>query len=77
MSTLKDRLFSNWHYMRYIRFMFGALLLILAIGTRDLSSLPFSIFFLFTAITGVWCCDAEGNYSPASDRPSEKTVTIE
>jgi CDP-diglyceride synthetase len=63
MNTIRHRLFTNWHFMRSVRLGFGLLLLLVAILTKDLSSLPFSAFFLFTAITGVWCCDVNGSYA--------------
>ncbi len=63
MNTIMHRLFTNWHFMRSVRLGFGLLLLLVAILTKDLSTLPFSIFFLFTAITGIWCCDVDGQYT--------------
>ncbi len=63
MNAIRQRLFTNWHFMRSVRFGFGLLLLVMAILTKDMSSLPFSAFFLFTAIAGVWCCDANGHYT--------------
>jgi len=64
MNTIKHRLFAHWHFMRSVRLGFGLLLLVVAILTKDLSTLPFCVFFLFTAITGIWCCDVNGSYVP-------------
>jgi hypothetical protein len=63
--------------MRFVRFGFGLLLLLVAIKTKDLSTLPFSIFFLFTAITGIWCCDESGNYVSHSNGAKKDAIHID
>jgi hypothetical protein len=64
MSTLKQRVLTNWHLMRIIRLGLGIWMLVMAIQSKDIAIGLFSAFFLYTAIAGVGCCGPNGCYVP-------------
>ena len=63
MSTLKQRLFTNWHLMRIMRLGIGAMLLVMGVQNKDWAMGLFSIFFLYQAVTDTGCCGSQGCYT--------------
>ena len=64
MSTLKQRLFTNWHLMRIFRAAIGIMMLVMGIQNKDWAIGLFSIFFLYQAVTDTGCCGSQGCYNP-------------
>lgn len=58
METIKQTLFSGWHFMRWLRLIFGALFMMQAVQMHDWLIGIIAGFFLITAITNVACCGA-------------------
>ncbi len=64
MSTIKEKLFTNWHVMRILRLAIGVWMLVMAIQTRDWIVGVFSTFFLYQAVTDTGCCGTQACYTP-------------
>jgi hypothetical protein len=58
METIRQTLFTNWHFMRWLRLVFGTIFLVQAIQIHDMMIGIISGFFLITAITNTGCCGA-------------------
>lgn len=56
METIKQALFSGWHFMRWLRLVFGIFFMVEAIQMHDLMIGVIAGFFLLTAITNTGCC---------------------
>ena len=67
MSTLKQRAFTNWHFMRILRLGLGIWMIVMAIQSRDLAMGLFGAFFFYTAIADVGCCGPNGCSVPGAD----------
>lgn len=60
METLKKTIFTNWHFMRWVRLLMG---LVIAFQAYQLQNglLGFLAgFFLFQALTDTGCCGTNG-----------------
>ena len=64
MSTLRQRLFTNWHLMRISRAAIGIMMLVMGIQNKDWAIGLFSIFFLYQAVTDTGCCGSRECYIP-------------
>ncbi len=64
MSTLKERILSNWHLMRIMRLGIGIMFIIMGYQARDWAMGLVSIFFLYQAVTDTGCCGSQGCYVP-------------
>ena len=77
MNTLKQRVFTNWHFMRILRLVLAIWMLVVAIQSKDLAIGLFSGFFLYTAIAGVGCCGPNGCYMPEGSNPGKEGNDID
>lgn len=57
---MKNKLFSNWHVMRWVRLVFAGFLFANAYETRQWIFVPMGIFFLLQALFN-WGCGLQGN----------------
>ena len=73
MSTLKQRLLTNWHLTRIMRLGIGIMLLVMGIQNKDWAMGLFSVFFLYQAVTDTGCCSSQGCSTPAR-REAKGTV---
>lgn len=64
MSTLKERLFTNWHLMRIMRLGLGVMMIVMGIQNKDWAVGLFSVFFLYQAVTDTGCCGSGACYTP-------------
>lgn len=58
METFKQRLFTGWHFMRWLRLAFGIIFIVQAVQMHDVFIGVIAGFFLITAITNTGCCGA-------------------
>jgi hypothetical protein len=56
---MKNRIFKNWHFMRFVYLVFGLIILVQSLDTKQWLGIVFSGYFLLMAIFGVGC--AGGN----------------
>jgi hypothetical protein len=75
MNSLKQKLLTNWHFMRLLRLGIGLAMLVMGIQSADWLMGVFSTFFLYQAVTDTGCCGTQG-CAPAR-KPSAKTVVAE
>ncbi|HVV54898.1 MAG TPA: hypothetical protein VHC47_06225 [Mucilaginibacter sp.] len=77
MNTIKQRLLTNWHWMRILRLALAVWLLVTAVETSDMATGLFSVFFLYTAIAGVGCCGPRGCYTPMTENEDSSDINYE
>ncbi|MHB8260824.1 MAG: hypothetical protein ACYDCN_04845 [Bacteroidia bacterium] len=77
MNTIKQTLFFNWHFMRWLRLGLGAFIAIQAVKTHDALSGLIAVFFLFQAVTNTGCCGSQGCSTPVSKNNSDKIEDVE
>ena len=76
METIKETLFSNWNFMRWLRLALGIVAGIQAIGFHDTLLGILSVFLLFQSLTNTGCCGSGGCAVPRS-KAVEKDQRIE
>lgn len=69
---IKQTLFTDWHFMRWLLLGLGVFIAIQAIQTQDKLSGFIAAFFLFQAVTNTGCCGSNGCSVPTSKNHSEK-----
>ncbi|HVS91696.1 MAG TPA: hypothetical protein VHE59_06670 [Mucilaginibacter sp.] len=78
MNTIRQRIFSNWHFARILRLAISGWILVLAIQSHDVLMGLFGVFFLYTALAGVGCCGVNSCYtSPPKTGNTENSEHIE
>lgn len=76
-QIVKQTLFTNWNFMRWLRLGFGLFLATQAVQFHDAFAGLIATFFLFQAATNTGCCGAGGCAVPASDQSAIKTQEVE
>ena len=78
METVKQMIFTNWHFMRWLRLILGGFIAAQAIQNHDLIPGLISAFFLYQAITNSGCCGANGcTATPTKNTEDIKVKDIE
>ena len=76
MSSIKQRLLTNWHFMRILRLGIGIMMAVMAIQSKDPMIGIFSVFFLYQSVTDTGCCGTQTCYMPGNEK-NIKTKLIE
>jgi len=76
MNTLKQRLFTNWNFMRFLRLAMAIWILGMAIQSHDWWIGLLSGLFIVLAATNTGCCGANGCAVPMNS-PANKQASIE
>jgi hypothetical protein len=76
MGTIKQRLFTGWSFMRWLRLVFGIFFTIQGIQSSDTLMGVVGTFFLLTAVANTGCCGAGGCATPMRKNTSDKTEEI-
>jgi hypothetical protein len=71
METIKQTLFTNWNFMRWIRLGLGLIIGIQAIKNHEPGLGLLSAFLLFLAISNSRCCGAKGCAVPDSNKKTK------
>jgi hypothetical protein len=74
MNAIVGNLFTNWHFMRWLRLGLGLFVAVQAIQHHDALAGLIACFFLFQAITNTGCCGTQGCAVPT---PSKKDIKPE
>lgn len=77
METIRQTLFTSWHFMRWLRLVFGVFFVIQAIQVHDVFLGIAGGFFLLTAIANTGCCGAGGCAVPVRKSTKEERAEIE
>ncbi len=70
---IQQTLFTDWHFMRWLRLGLGIFLAIQAFEMHDTFSGFIAAFFLFQAITNTGCCGSKSCTTTSS--PTDATHT--
>lgn len=73
MNAIKDKLLTNWHFMRIFRLAVGVMMLVAAFQSKDWMIGAFSAFFLYQAVSDTGCCGSQG--CAPSPRRRDATAT--
>lgn len=76
MQTIKETIFTGWHFMRWLRLVLGAIFIVQAIQMHDILVGVIATFFILTAIANVGCCGARSCAPPLKDQVSDKNKEI-
>ena len=71
----REVLFTNWHFMRWLRLSLGIYVGVQAIQFTDALAGTVAVFFLYQAITNTGCCGASG--CSVSNQMDKKQTTEE
>lgn len=52
---MKELLFTNWHFMRWLRLAFALFLFVQAYSTQEWFFIVFGLFFLFQVVFNLGC----------------------
>lgn len=77
METIKETLFSNWNFMRWVRLALGIVAGVQAFEFHDTLLGFLSAFLLFQSLTNTGCCGAGSCSVPMSGKKSKKIEEIE
>jgi hypothetical protein len=76
METIKQTLFTGWHFMRWLRLALGIFFIIQAIDMHESLMGAVGGFFLFTAVTNTGCCGARSCVLPKRKNTEENIEEI-
>lgn len=76
METIKQTLFTGWHFMRWLRLVFGIFFIIQGIQSSDTLIGVVGAFFLLTAVTNTGCCGAGGCATPMQKKSTNEPEEI-
>ncbi len=78
MEAIKQIIFANGHFMRWLRLIPGGFIAVQAIQNHDLVTGLIGAFFLYQAITNTGCCGATGcAAAPTKNREEMRVKDIE
>ncbi len=77
METIKEKLFSNWNFMRWLRLALGIVAGIQAIELHDTLLGLLSVFLLFQSLTNTGCCGSGYCSVPRSKTNSQNIQETE
>lgn len=69
-------IFTGWHFMRWIRLVFGVFFIVQAIQMHDIMIGVIAGFFLLTAIANVGCCGAQSCAVPMKKKTSDRKEEV-
>ncbi|MBK5277963.1 MAG: hypothetical protein JJE09_03765 [Bacteroidia bacterium] len=74
---MRQTLFTNWHFMRWLRLGIGIFISVQAIQMHDVFSGFIAAFLLIQVVTNTGCCGASGCAVPTSKQQSNKIEEVE
>jgi hypothetical protein len=75
MEAIKQKVFTNWNFSRFLRLGMGLWMLVWAIQARDWAVGLLSGVFIYMALSNTGCCGAGGcavNYPREKEENSKK-----
>ena len=76
MQNIRQKLFTDWHFMRWLRLAFGVFFMVQAIRMHDSFAGVIGGFFLFTAATNAGCCGTGECATPVQKSKREEPEEI-
>lgn len=77
MRTIKYRLLTNWHFMRWFRLAISVIIMYQAYQTHEYMIGLIGVFFLFQALSGIGCCSSTTSCAPTSKPIEDSCKEIE
>ncbi len=77
METIRQTLFTGWHFMRWLRLILGSFIAFQAIQLHDTMSGLIAGFLLFQAFANTGCCGSNGCAVPVSKKENNEIDNIE
>ncbi|MFN8321687.1 MAG: hypothetical protein U0T74_03415 [Chitinophagales bacterium] len=77
METLRQQLFTGWHFMRWLRLGIGIYIAIQAVMMKDTIMGFFSAIFLVQAFTNTGCCGTQACAVPKKNSQLKNSETVE
>ena len=74
MSTLKDRLFTNWHAARILRLGIAIMIIMMAIQEKNWLMLLPGLFFMYIALADKAYCGTQTHCAPQPRKPGNTDV---
>ena len=74
---MKQLLFTNWDFTRWLRLVLGVFIAMQAIETKDTLSGVISAFLLFQAATNTGCCGVNNCAVPTSKGNQSKIEEVD
>jgi hypothetical protein len=71
-----DTVFSNWHFMRWLRLAVALFIGIQALQTRDAFAGFVAAFFLFQALTNTGCCTSGSCQTNTKQKKSDTSEEV-
>ncbi len=76
METIRQKVFTGWYFMRWLRLGFGVFFMIQAIQMHNTSIGLIAGFFLMTAILNTGCCGAGSCPAPMKKNSKDESNDI-
>ena len=77
MQTIKQTLFSGWHFMRWLRLIVGIIFIAQAVQMHDWLVGTVAAFFLVTAIRNTGCCSGNACAVPQRKQHGKEAKTFD
>ena len=77
MRAITQTLFTNWHFMRWLRLAVGIYAAVQAVQLHDTMLGFFGAFFLIQAVTNTGCCGVQSCAAPVSKKNSDKIEEVD
>jgi hypothetical protein len=77
MQSIQQTLFTNWGFMRWLRLLMGAYLLVYAVQTHDFLPGLLAGILLLQALTNTGCSAMNACSAPAQKKPVSGEIEFE
>jgi len=79
METIRQKIFTGWHLMRWVRLVIGVIFIIEFIRMHDTFMGIAGVFFILTAFANIGCCGTSQCSSPLqqSKKEMQEEITLE
>ena len=77
MQAITQTLFTNWHFMRWLRLAIGIYAAVQAVQMHDNMMGFLGAFFLIQAVTNTGCCGAQSCAVPIEKKNSDKVEEVD
>jgi hypothetical protein len=74
-GSLKQQLFTGWHFMRWLRLVMGIGVIAQAFWTKDAFIGIIGAFFVYQSLSGTGCCGMNGCTISPNPGPADRKIT--
>jgi len=73
---MKQAIFSNWNFIRFLRLAIGIAILVQAVIARDFLFAIMGLIFTLMPVFNIGCCGSQGCYVPVDKEPAQTKEII-